>query len=91
MRLNLLFAVGASGQAGWTALIRPFLRSLSATELFLLVVAGRWLLPRASDAARDAFNGTLRACVRRHPDWLMVPPVHHLRIERLLSPIRPAP
>lgn len=66
-------------------------RSLSAREFFLLVVAGRWLVPRASDAARDAFNGTLRACVRRHPDWLMVPPVHDRRIERLLSPIRPAP
>lgn len=89
-RLNLLFALGASGRADWTALIRPFLRSLSARELFLLVVAGRRLLPPASDAARDAFNGALRACVRQHPDWLMVPPVHHRRIERLLSPTRPA-
>ena len=90
-RLNLLFAVEASGQADWTALIRPHLDSLSARELFLLVVAGRRLLPPASDAAHDAFGGVLRAVVRQRPHWLMVPPLHHRSVERLLSPTRPTP
>ena len=90
-RLNLLFAMRTSRPADWTALIHPLLQSLSARELFLLVVGGGELPPRAPDAARDEFDRALRAFVRHRPDWLMVRPVHHRRIERLLSPARSAP
>ena len=89
-KLRLLFAMRESGQADWTALIPPLLQSLPAWELFLLVVGGG-PLPRVPEAVHDAFGRALRAFVRHRPDWLMVPPVHHGRIERLLSPARPAP
>lgn len=90
-KLNLLFAMRASQPADWAALIHPLLESLPVSDLFSLVARGDAFPPPAPDAARDEFARALRAFVRHRPDWLMVPPVHHRRIEQLLSPPRPVP